>query len=101
MFLYAAGSQGPVLSLGIGIAAFLIPVLKPTYLLQANVEFFGPTEGVFLTCLSAGISLGILLLLGHTLMNLCPKALSARLKAIPYARPFLLLAASGWLLLRL
>lgn len=101
MFFHSAGSQGAVLSIGIGAAAFLIPTLKPEYLLKANSEFFGQPAGSLLTFLSAGFSLTMLALLGYSLWCLFPERIRKPLKAVPCLPQLLLLACAFWMLIRL
>lgn len=101
MFFHGAGPKGWVLSLGAGIIAFLIPALKPMYLLQANGEFFGQTAGTALAALSGITAAVFLALLGLTLFSIMPASVQQRLRSIPYLRGILLSLAVLWLVLRL
>lgn len=101
MFFHSAGALDSLLAVGIGTAAFLVPVLKPAYLLGANTEYFGAAMGSLLTFISAAIALGVLVLAGYSLGSLLPSTVRSRLKAIPYLGQALALACTVWLLIRL
>lgn len=101
MFFHSAGTLDSLLAIGIGAAAFLIPVLKPAYLLEASTEYFGAVAGSFLTFISALIALGVLVLTGYCLGSLLPSTVRSRLKNTPYLGQALVLACTAWLLIRL
>ncbi len=101
MFFHSAGPQGPLISLGIGLLAFLVPFLKPVYLLKANVLFYGLIYGGLLTFLSGLLALTALMLLGYSTLALLPDRIRTRLKAVPRMRYYLLLACTTWMLTRL
>lgn len=101
MFFHEAGPQAFLLSLGIGFLAFLVPALKPDYLLQANVEFFGQPSGSLLAGLSGVMALGFLALLGFSICSMLPAHMRLRLKKIQHLHMALLLAGILWFVLRL
>ncbi len=73
MVLHAAGTYGTVVSVGIGCVAFLLPPLKPQYILVANTEYYGQLQGLVLTALGAAGAMLVLMMAWHTLWTVLPE----------------------------
>lgn len=91
MFFYSADSLGPLAAVGIGTVAFLVPILKPAYLLEANLQYFGPLAGIAMTAVSGFLALTVLILSGVSLWALFPTAFKGKLNAVPGLGYYLIL----------
>ena len=101
MFYHSSGPQGPLIAIAIGWLSFLTPVLKPVYLHQANLAFFGPLPGGLLTALSGTLALGFAILTGFSLGAVLPPALRMRFTKIPYLRHLLIAICAVILTMRI
>lgn len=101
MVFHSAGNGGIIIAISIGCLAFLVPFIKPEYLLQANIEYFGLNSGILLTVLGALLALTLLLLVGHSLWALMPTGLRNRLSKAYRYRHFLPAGFAVWMLIRI
>lgn len=100
MVFHSAEPASVAVSLGVGCFAFLVPLFKPVYLLQANTVYFGQSSGILLTTLGALLALTLLYLLGYSLWALIPTGFRNRFITAPRIRNSLLIGFAVWMLIR-